>query len=423
MQNNLFKNALLLVAAMLVLISGLQADPPARLILNGAYINIVQGARLVIDNPSANAITRISGRIISEGENNIVRWNIGTTTGNYIIPWGNNMNYFPLSFTPTAAVGNGYFNFSTYPTPWNNSSQLPSGITTINNGAGNDNSAFVIDRFWQLDARAYTTKPILSNLLFTYVDAEHSAPGNTITESNLRAQRYNDVGMTWSDYPPSGTINTSANTVVVASLAPVDLYKWWTLVDQSSPLPVTLLAFTAEPEGQQVKLNWVTKTEVNNDYFTVERSQQGLVFEPVVEIDGAGLSTQELRYTALDYNPFAGLSYYRLRQTDFDGKNTYTSLVSVRMGQDAGLLFNIYPNPDDGRDLSLTFSNITGGSIQVKIYSLTGQEMFGLLIPSTPGTEFTSVIDLPETLPAGAYFIKIDSDNQTKSQNFILQNR
>lgn len=421
MKINFLKKPLLLVLGVLFLISGLHAYQPARLVMNGAFINITQGAQLVIDNPSPDAITRNSGNIISEGEKNIVRWNIGTSTGNYEIPWGDNTNYFPLLFTPTDAVGNGYFNFSTYPTPWNNSSALPTGITEINNASGADNSAFVIDRFWRMEAVGYTTKPTLSNLVFTYLDAEHSAPGNTITESNLRAQRYNDIVMTWADYPPSGTVNTITNTVTVASVSPTDLFKWWTLVDQSSPLPVSLVSFTALPDNRHVRLKWTTETEVNNDYFTVERSPDGTVFEFVVKIEGAGTSSTALEYTTLDYHPLAGISYYRLKQTDFDGHTSYSNIVAVKMGQASNFSFKTHPNPVTGGNLNLEFKNLSIGNTEIKILSVIGRELFVQLIPITSQGDFNTVLSLPGELPPGIYLIKINSNNSTQTKKFILR--
>lgn len=421
MKNIFLKKPLLLVLGFLFLISGLHAYQPARLVINGAFINITQGAQLVIENPSADAITRISGNIISEGENNILRWNIGTTTGNYVVPWGDNTTYFPVLFSPADAAGNGYFNFSTYPTPWNNSSMLPAGITQINNASGSDNSAFVIDRFWRIEALGYTTKPRLSNLVFTYLDAEHSAVGNTILESNLRAQRYNDIVMTWSDYPPTGAVNTIANTVTVGSVAATDLFRWWTLVDQSSPLPVSLLSFTAKPEDRHIRLNWATETELNNDYFTVEKSQDGSVFGFVARIEGAGTNSTALEYTTVDYNPLAGVSYYRLKQTDFDGNKSYSNIVAVKMEQTIDFSFNIHPNPVAGRNLNLEFNNLSIGNTQVKIFSVIGKEVFVKLIPITGDGDFNTVLNLPDELPPGVYLIKINSQNRTQTKKFILR--
>ena len=74
----------------------------ARLVLNGAKINISNGANIVIANSASNAITRVDGHIISEGELNAIRWEIGTATGTYVLPWGYGAaSYLPLSFTKT----------------------------------------------------------------------------------------------------------------------------------------------------------------------------------------------------------------------------------------------------------------------------------------------------------------------------------
>src|SRR5688500_25530 len=106
----------------LFLLSVNNVSAQGRIVLDGAKITLNDGAYLVIANSAANAITRNSGHIISEGENNIIKWAIGTTTGTYTIPWGyGNSDYIPLTFTKTAGTGSGHFLFSTYHTAWNNS--------------------------------------------------------------------------------------------------------------------------------------------------------------------------------------------------------------------------------------------------------------------------------------------------------------
>jgi hypothetical protein len=204
------------------------AQAQGRLVMNGAYINLHQGANLVIENPSPNAITMIDGAIISESQNNVVKWYIGTTAGTYTIPFRDITNsYLPLTFTKTSGTGSGYFLFSTYHTGWQNSSQLPSGVASFNGSNGIDNSAFASDRFWQINAQGYTLKPVLSNLVLPYLDAENTASGNTINESGLRAKRYNNDLDSWTDNLLMSTANTTANTVTVASVDVANLYAWW----------------------------------------------------------------------------------------------------------------------------------------------------------------------------------------------------
>ncbi len=201
----------------------------ARLVLNGGIVNISQGAYLIVDNPNANAITRVSGHIISEGENNQIKWAVGTTTGTYTIPWGyGTANYIPVSFTKGTGSGSGYFLFSTYHTAWNNITQLPTGVTNINGSNGTDNSAYVSDRFWQVNAVGYSTKPTLTDLQFTYLDSENGAP-NTIAEANLRAKRYNGSLNSWTDNILSSSVNTTSNAATVTSVDVANLQVWWML--------------------------------------------------------------------------------------------------------------------------------------------------------------------------------------------------
>ena len=202
----------------------------AQLVLNGATITINQDAYLVIDNPASDAITVNSGLIISEGENNNVKWNVGTTTGTYTIPWGYSGTSIPLTFTKTAGTGgSGYFLFSTYHTGWQNSAQLPTGVANINGASGMDNSAFVSDRFWQINAQGYGTKPTLSNVVFTYLEVENTEPNNTITESGLIAKRYNSGVSSWIDNILASTINPTNNTVTVTSVDVANFHNWWIL--------------------------------------------------------------------------------------------------------------------------------------------------------------------------------------------------
>lgn len=229
-----------------------KAPGQARLVLNGAQINLTQNVYLVIENSSADAITRNSGHIISEGENNSIRWNIGTTTGTYVIPWGYGTgDYIPLSFTKTAGVGGGYFVFSTYQTGWNNSSYLPAGITNINGAGGTDNSAFVSDRFWKIDAQGYTTKPALSDLEFTYRDGEVAGP-NTITESGLRPKRYNSALNSWTDNLLTSSVNTTTNKVSLPLVDAANLHSWWVL----GALNATRYWVAAASSSCNLSANW-----------------------------------------------------------------------------------------------------------------------------------------------------------------------
>lgn len=115
-------------------------------------------------------------------------------------------------------------------------------------------------------------------------------------------------------------------------------------------LPVNLLSFTGENQELVNVLEWKTASEMNNDYFTLERSEDGINFEPIGTIQGAGNSSQTLHYQFIDqletWNPEPATLYYRLKQTDYDGRYEYSNIIAVEMKQHENQLVNsIYPNP------------------------------------------------------------------------------
>lgn len=94
-------------------------------------------------------------------------------------------------------------------------------------------------------------------------------------------------------------------------------------------LPITLLSFIAQKVQGGVLLEWVTASEKNNDYFTVYRSHNGFDFEAIGSMSGAGTTNISHEYSYTDYSVFGGVTYYKLGQTDYDGKKTYSPILSV----------------------------------------------------------------------------------------------
>lgn len=95
------------------------------------------------------------------------------------------------------------------------------------------------------------------------------------------------------------------------------------------PLPIELLSFSAECSNQKIIISWITASEINNHFFTIERSAEGVNFQNIGTIAGAGNSNQNPYYTFEDSEPLEGISYYRLKQTDFDGKFEYSKVIAV----------------------------------------------------------------------------------------------
>jgi hypothetical protein len=401
-----------LLTNLLIIIASAAWGQAKLVIDNGGILVLNGGVNLLIDNPDNTAITRLgTGYIASEDVNNLVIWSVGPGNGNtYLIPFGTASSYMPISLSVSGGSADGHFLFSTNPTSsWKNSDDLPPGVTNVLAGT-TDNSAKVIDRFWQIRPIGYTTKPSLDNLVFTYAVADLAAP-NTITESGLIAQRWNDVNKDWGDYFPPSLVNTAAHTVIVSHIPGNQLFDWWTLVDGSVPLPVTLLHFQAESQGNQVLTSWQTAIESNSSHFEIYRSRDGSIFNLAGTVAAAGNSVTLLNYAFTDNSPYRDISWYRLKSVDLDGRFTWSNIVQVDRGNPATV--SLYPNPTNGPMILSVPAAIAGRRPIAFIYDGIGRKLRSFLISST-----TQPIDV-SALPAGVYHLSFVSDQNTHTILFI----
>ncbi|MEM1356900.1 MAG: T9SS type A sorting domain-containing protein [Bacteroidota bacterium] len=178
-------------------------------------------------------------------------------------------------------------------------------------------------------------------------------------------------------------------------------------------LPVEFLAFTAAPAGKQVQLRWTTTNEQNNDFFAVERSEDGDTFIPIGTVTGAGTTNLERHYESWDDQPHSGLNYYRLKQVDFDGSYTYSDVRAVQLSS-AVLAVSVYPNPASV-DLNIRFSNVAEqGTVQ--LLSSAGQVVREQFL-----AEGLAELRLPvQQLPSGAYWLRATIGSQNSMHKVII---
>lgn len=145
-------------------------------------------------------------------------------------------------------------------------------------------------------------------------------------------------------------------------------------------LPIELVFFNGNLiEQNKVKLTWQTATEKNNAYFEVERSEDGSNFKAIgktISKAKEGNSGSNLNYEMYDLTPLSELSYYRLKQVDFDNTASYSSIISIDNAINSNILFNVYPNPNNGSfklDLKGIKSNL---SVDIIIIDNLGKEVY-----------------------------------------------
>jgi hypothetical protein len=364
-----------------------------QIIVNKSVNDLVLSKSIIVDNN----LSLINGRIFTSSINLLTINNSATVTGT------SNASFV---HGPVAKKGDSGFIF---PVGKNNDYQA------IEIGVGSDINDLFIAEYFPVDPQAIygnnmdPTLDHISQCEYWILDRIAGTSSRTVRLSwdanscgitflpDLHVARFD--GTLWRDHGNGGvTGNTATGTVVSAALlsafGPLTLAS----VSTQNPLPVELIHFTARAHDDVVKTEWITASEKNNDYFEVQKSVNGLDFEKAGTHKGVGNSSTLSSYEFIDTKPFLGVSYYRLRQVDFDGTETITPSVSVRISAQSKV--KIYPNPAKDQVVVSATSDVK----YLKIISSSGRVVFDHSINDQ------HIVDL-SALEAGFYICELSGSN------------
>ena len=313
----------------------------------------------------------------------------GTTA--FIFPVGDGIYWARIGIG--APSSNSDFQAQYFATAYSNTTSLDVGLTNVSTV-----------EYWTLDRPSGTGT---ATVTLYWEDASRSAIVDT---GDLIVARWD--GAKWVS---QGGLFFIPN--LVQSLGSVSTFSPFTFGSPlgNNPLPITLLYFTAEAMQDGVELKWATATETLNDYFTIERSKNGFDFYPVVDVEGKG-TTQELnRYAAVDENPYGGLSYYRLKQTDFNGDFTYSKIVSVtREHSPEGVEVVAFPNPVYDQEFTVSVDGLNPEErIRVVMYDSYGRLQTSEAFNSDDTGHVTFTMNTLQDAATGVYPLVIQSEKGT----------
>jgi hypothetical protein len=189
-------------------------------------------------------------------------------------------------------------------------------------------------------------------------------------------------------------------------------------VHYTAPLPIVLTNFTAVPVQDKVQLSWTTSSEIDNDYFVVERTKNLESLITIASVNGGGNSTIQQNYFVEDLNPLQGYSYYRLKQVDFNGQSSFSEWLKVDFISNQHL--KIIPNPVNGNTLNIFLPLISSRSYAVTISEITGKIIF----EEKRRKEIPAAVLSIENIPfksSGLYFLLIDIDGNIFSEKFQVE--
>ena len=363
--------------------------------------------------------SQINSLTLNSGSSSISASNISFVDGpmvkigstDFIFPLGKNSNFNRLGISNL--TGSETFTATYFNTTYANTLSFSSETNHLN---------WVSDKeYWTLN-RLGTTNASLE--LFW----QSASASNLSNCSNLKIGYWNSSNSYWekttnSDFSTITGSCFSTNSGSIKSASNLSSFGTFTFGRNASAiaLPITLVSFQAKRRGTKVDLKWITMSEKNNDYFTLEKTKDGLNYEQIKKIKGAGNFNETIKYDETDENPYIGISYYRLSQTDFDGKQSYYPLQSVSFEIKNENKISVQPNPINLKDeLKIIIAGEKNQIAIVSLFDSFGRTCFSNTF-QTIENQNTIEITLPDNTIEGVYFLKIIISDKLYSEKLIVK--
>lgn len=168
-------------------------------------------------------------------------------------------------------------------------------------------------------------------------------------------------------------------------------------------LPVEWTTFKAYPDREHIRLEWLIATELDNAGFEVQRSADGIGWQPIGFVAGRGTSQVPHLYKFTDPYPLPDFNYYRLKQLDLDGQFEYSDIVSAKVGEERAVV-RIYPNPAS-TELNFALQGVEKGPVSLRMYDLNGRRVKAGDYDLEAGS-FRLPLDIRD-LPSGIYLTEV----------------
>lgn len=270
-----------------------------------------------------------------------------------------------------------------------------------------------IDRVWQVAAAQTPSTTAPASVTVSWVSDDDNG-FNPATPAQL--WRADQASGPWTPQGAPASASARSFTANVTQLGVL------TVSNTSQPLPVQLVAFTAQCQGDDGLLQWQTASELKNDHFEVESSVDGVAFQQLGQVAGAGTSPQAHAYQFMDKNLAryaASHVYYRLRQVDTNSTATYSPVRTVQVPLEAGLLVQAYPNPSaTAEPVTLAIRTEQAGAATLWITNVLGQ-VVGQQPLSLPVGMSTVPLTGASELATGVYLLRVRQGDQQQTLKLV----
>jgi len=363
-----------------------------RLTLSNGRINIGTKTLTLSNATPANQLTggsSISYVYTTSGAGRLVRENLAAAT-NYTFPVGTPTATSYMPAVVNTAAGISEFAVSVY---------SPAATNATVGGPQFSDKSRIVDAMWFIERTVGSGN---SALTLQWVDALEGATFAGLGNAQIGISRNDSVS--WS-LPIQTSANAAGNTVTASFSA----FGAFVVADIGVALPVKFGPIKAYEKLNGIQLDWKVYSENKVRNYEIERSADGRSFTTVGSLPALYNNTSDGDYGFFDANPLAGISYYRIKNNDLDGKSAYSIVVRVNRNKSIKGL-SLYPNPVLNRIVSLQGSDLGRGNYKISIFASNGQEIYKQQIKHNGGT-ISQTIELPSTISKGVYMFSVRDEN------------
>lgn len=370
------------------------------LVLGNFSLTTAPAAAITAAGPTSYIVT--SSSPTSGG---FLRRTVPNTATAVVYPIGTITSYTPAQLQQTAAGTTDVFAVRAF-----------NGVNTLNT-SGVPIATNTVNRTWLISEAVAGGSNLSLSLTWNGTD-ELSSFVNT--SCNIA----NHTGTGWTLTANAAATGTDPFTRVRTGITFALSNTGFALGDNSGVLPVTLVQFKANTVDEDVLLNWTTASETNNSAFIIERSVDGIQFEEIDRVKGAGNSNRLLRYSYTDLRAFdqtqTSTLYYRIKDVSNSGIISEASeIVSVSKGEDLLTNLSIYPNPFE-QTINVSLVSADDNTATVAVTDIQGKNLNTIVLNVSKGI---NTIELSEmsALQAGVYFVKVSMGGETKTYKVMKQ--
>lgn len=366
--------------------------------LNAAEINIVQSYLSGKYNIAVNN-DKYNGDDLIRGDNDLNIAGVGTETD------GSNVSASSMGIIVEQVSG------------FTNGDYALFGHAVANNSVNSTDAADNLgtnearwDRAWYFDT-TNTGADLVVNISFDFSDVQADAFPGFESSNNYSLLYRSGTSGTWTNQTLSPTLN--GDQVVFSNVTLADgFYTLGSSATSNSPLPVTIGDFTVTRLVNSALINWVTESEINNNYFLLERSTNGKDYELIERIRGGGNSFDTKYYSVQDIEINSHSTYYyRLRQFDYDGKTETFGPIALN-GSSTPSKMKIFPNPAT----EVVYLEGLQVGARVRLFKTKGE----LILEKIKQNEGRMKIST-QSIEKGVYFLEVTSEQETQIVMLLIQ--